>query len=70
MSSQFEHSQAQHDHVDATGLEHAVDQMERRVLGAPKDHVRHEDDDPEAPAVEQDLDGPTPERGPAAEPSA
>jgi hypothetical protein len=70
MPSEFENAPAQHDHVDATGVAGAVDDMEERVLGESKDQVRHEDDDPDDPAFEQDIEEPAPERGPAAEPEA
>ncbi|WP_028936200.1 hypothetical protein [Pseudonocardia spinosispora] len=39
-----------------TELERSVDEMEERVLGHTVGQERHEDDDPDAPAFEQDLD--------------
>lgn len=60
-------------------LERVVDDLEERVLGHRVDQVRHEDDAPDEPAFEQDLDtedldtgAPVtyPEAGPGAEPSS
>lgn len=39
-----------------TDLERSVDEMEERVIGHTVGQERHEDDDPDAPAFEQDLD--------------
>jgi hypothetical protein len=50
-------------------LEKTVDELEERVLGHRVDQVRSEDDDPTAPAFEQDLADEPPADGPAAEPS-
>jgi hypothetical protein len=50
-------------------LERTVDELEERVLGHRMDQVRSEDDEPAAPAFEQDLDNEPPADGPAAEPS-
>jgi hypothetical protein len=50
-------------------LEGTVDELEERILGHRMDQVRSEDDDPAAPAFEQDLDDEPPADGPAAEPS-
>jgi hypothetical protein len=52
-----------------TDLERTVDGLEERVLGRRMDQVREEDDDPTAPAFEQDLHDGSPSGGPAAEPS-
>jgi hypothetical protein len=54
MANQTGQAPEQHDHVDATGVEDAVDEMEERVLGGPQDQVRHEDDT-DAPAFDQDI---------------
>jgi hypothetical protein len=55
-------------------LEKTVDDLEERVLGHRVDQVRQEDDDPDKPAFEQDLDtadpGSDPETGAGAEPSS
>jgi hypothetical protein len=52
-----------------TDLERTVDELEERILGHRVDQVRSEDDDPAAPAFEQDLDDEPPADGPTAEPS-
>lgn len=60
-----------HEH-QPNDAERVVDELEERVLGNRVDQVRHEDDDPEAPAHEQDLDADDEGRarhGPGAEPS-
>lgn len=55
-------------------LEQTVDELEDRVLGHQVDQVRHEDDDPDKPAFEQDLDTADPDAEPGsgagAEPSS
>lgn len=51
----------------AIHAEQIVDDLEERMVGWRPD-TRRDAEESDAPAIEQDLDGPGPERGPGSEP--